>query len=96
MLLSDEKISHLSHLILEALKKENRTRLLQDEGRILREIRRTIEEEVRAEEAIDQAIRDKIASYSRPIYEGSPEWEVLYQKFIQEESARRGRSPNRP
>jgi hypothetical protein len=91
VLLSEEKTSHLSHLVLGALKKENRVRLLQDEGRVLREIRRTIEDEVRAEESIDEAIRKKIASYSRPIYEGSPEWEVLYQKFFQEEAVRRGR-----
>lgn len=91
MALSEEKISHLSHLLLDALKKERRVRFLQDEERTLREIKRTIVDTVQAEEAIDQDVRKKIASYSRPISEGSPEWEVLYQKFVQEESSRRER-----
>jgi len=38
---------------------------------------------------IDQAVRDKLASYSQAKVPGSRDWEILYQKFYQEELARR-------
>lgn len=92
MLLSDDKISHLAHLILNSLNQDQRAKLLGDEDKVLREIKRIIIDEVKAEEEIDLAVRNKLSSYSRPIYEGSPEWEVLYQKFLLEELKKRMRN----
>ena len=92
MLLSDDKISHLAHLILNSLSQDQRTKLLGDEDKVLREIKRIIIDEVKAEEEIDLIVRNKLSSYSRPIYEGSPEWEVLYQKFLLEELKKRMRN----
>jgi len=89
--LSEDKISHLSHLILNALARGRRATLLVEEAKVLREIKRVIVNELRAEEAIDQAVRAKLASYSRPISEGSPEWEALYHKFFTEERQKRKR-----
>jgi hypothetical protein len=89
MLLSDDKISHLSHLILKGLTQNQRARLLEDETKVLREIKRIVVDAVKAEEEIDEIVRNKLASYSRPIYEGSPEWDVLYQKFFAEELKKR-------
>ena len=91
MFLSEDKTSHLSHLVLQGLKQGNRTCFIEDEEKVLREIKRIIMEEVKSEAEIDQTVRMKLASYSRPIPEGSPEWEVLYQKFIHEEVKKRGR-----
>lgn len=91
MLLSDDKISHLSHLILRGLTRDQRATLLAEETKVLREIKRTIIDEVKVEEEIDQVVRIKLSSYSRPIYEGSPEWDVLYQKFLFEEQRKRKR-----
>lgn len=91
MLLSDDKISHLSHLILKGLTKDNRAAFLVEEEKVLREIKRAIIQELQVEEEIDLAVRAKLASYSRPILEGSPEWEVLYHKFFAEERKKRKR-----
>lgn len=91
MLLSDDKISHLSHLILKSLTRDHRARLLEDETKVLREIKRIIVDEAKAEEEMDQTVRMKLSSYSRPIYEGSPEWDILYKKFFLEEMKRRKR-----
>jgi len=91
MLLSEEKITHLSHLILNGLARDQKAALLVQEVEVLREIKRTILSELRAEEGMDRLVRAKLASYSRPISEGSPEWEVLYQKFISEERQKRAR-----
>ena len=48
--------------------------------------------EVAQEEEIDRFVRNRLASYSRPIPEGSPEWEVLYRKTMEEERRRRSKA----
>lgn len=90
-LLSDEKISHLSHIILDCLKKTPSARLKGDEVQALREIKRVLAAELAEEEEIDRAVRARLTSYSRPLFEGSPEWDVLYRKFVEEERLRRRR-----
>jgi hypothetical protein len=84
-MLSDDKVSHLSHVVLGALKKSPLIRVTGDEGKILREIKRVLAEELVHENEIDQKVRAKLGSYSRGIIEGSPEWEVLYRKTFEEE-----------
>ncbi len=91
MLLSGDKASHLSHVILAHLKKRPHLRLKGDEGRALREIKRVLAAEVGHEEDLDRLVRKRLASYSRPIPEGSPEWEVLYRKTMEEERRKRSK-----
>lgn len=91
MSLSDDKITHMSHVLLKELLNRGIIQAKEDEGKIRREIRRVISDELRIGEDIDEFVRRKLQSYSRKIVEGSPEWEVLYQKFYQEETNRRGR-----
>lgn len=91
MPLSDDKASHLSHVILNHLKKSTGVRLQGDEGRLLREIKRVLASEVSQEDDLDRVVRKRLASYSRPIPEGSAEWEVLYRKTMEEERRRRSK-----
>lgn len=86
MLLSDDKVTHLSHVILGSVKKTPGVRVKGDEAQALREIKRVLASELAQEEAVDRAVRARLASYSRPIVEGSPEWEVLYRKTAEEEA----------
>jgi hypothetical protein len=44
------------------------------------EVFRVLEDEAKLEETIDGEVRRTLSSYSRPVPEGSVEWEVLYQK----------------
>ena len=92
MLLSDDKISHLSHVILGYLKKSPLVRLKGDETRALREIKRVLALELAQEEELHRLVQDRLASYSRPIPVGSQEWEVLYKKTLEEER-RKGMKP---
>ena len=39
---------------------------------------------------IIENVKRRIASHSRPIYEGTPEWKVLYDKYYKEELIKRG------
>ncbi|MDI6889616.1 MAG: DUF507 family protein [Thermodesulfovibrionales bacterium] len=92
MMLSEDKISHLSHVLLKGLIERNLIEAIEEEGNIRAEIKRTIISELKVGEEIDSAVRKKLYSFSRKIAEGSPEWEVLYKKFFREEEVKRGRA----
>jgi hypothetical protein len=85
-MLSDDKVSHLSHVILLAVKNSPLVQVKTEDGRILKEIKRVLAGELGQEQDIDRKVRAKLGSYSRGIVEGSPEWEVLYRKTFEEES----------
>jgi hypothetical protein len=85
-MLSEDKVSHLSHIILSAVKTSRLAQVKSDDGRILKEIKRVLAGELAQEQEIDRKVRAKLGSYSRGIVEGSPEWEVLYRKTFEEET----------
>ncbi len=89
MKLSEDRISHLSHLILDKLVQDRNVDALQAEERLLREIKRVMTEELRFDDEADSAARRTIQSLSRRVPEGSTEWEVLYRKYREEELRRR-------
>ena len=89
-MLSEDKISHLSHVLLKGLLDGEAVKLKDEEGKVRKEIKRTIVSFLRVSEDIDVSVKKKLQSFSRKIIEGSPEWEVLYKKFYKEEAARRG------
>ena len=91
MKLSEERISHLSHLILDRLLDQGFIFAAEDDEPTLRtRIKKVFAEELNKEEALDEKIRKKISSYQRNIPEGSSEWHLLYQRFYREEKARKG------
>ena len=89
MRLSEDRISHISHLILDMLMQDRNVDAVQPEDKVLREIKRTITEELRFDDEADTVVRTMIRSLSRKVPEGSREWEVLYQKYREEELRRR-------
>lgn len=91
-MLSEDKVSHLSHMILTAVKKHAGTRLTSPDERVLKEIKRVLGVELAQEQEIDRTVRAKLASYSRGIIEGSAEWDVLYRKTFEEETRKQAKS----
>lgn len=91
MKLTDDKISHLTHVILKGLLEKGAVTPLDEEGHIRREIKRVIINELKIVEGIDESVRKKLQSYSKKIHEGGSEWEVMYNKLFEEESARKGK-----
>jgi len=87
--LSEDRISHISHLVLDALVRNKNVDALLPEEKLLREIKRTITAELQFEDEADDAARRTIQSLSRRVPEGSPEWDVLYRKYREEELRRR-------
>jgi hypothetical protein len=39
---------------------------------------------------VDKAAKAKVASLKRGVTEGSPEWDIMYGKYFEEEMQRRG------
>ncbi len=89
MRLTEDRISHISHLVLDMLMQNRNVDAIQPEERILREIKRTITDELKFEDDADAAARRTIQSLSRKVPEGSREWDVLYRKYFEEELNRR-------
>jgi len=92
MRLSREKIIHLSHVIIKGLIEEEAVDFLKPENDVRLEIVRVITEELMIDDKIDEVVRKKLASYSRPILEGSREWDIMYRKLYEEELNRLGRA----
>ncbi len=91
MKLSEDRISHLSHLILDQLLEEGLISMREEYESAARvQVKNVFVKELKKEEALDDKIRQKIASYKRTIPEGSSEWHILYQRFLREEKGRRG------
>lgn len=91
MMLSDDKISHTTHMLLKGLIDNKLINLKADDSELRREIKRTIISELKVGEDMHEVVTKKLLSFSRKLAEGSPEWDVLYRKFYEEEEARRGR-----
>jgi hypothetical protein len=82
----------MSHVLLKALMEQDLIDLVNDEGDVRREMKRTIVAEVKIGEEIDQIVRNKLQTYSRKLIEGSPEWEIMYKKLFREEEVKKGRA----
>lgn len=89
LLLSDEKQTHLAHVILKFFEETKEAKLKGDATAALREIKRVLTEHMKLEDQLDRLVRSKLRSYSRAIPEGSQEWNVMYQKTYTEELRKR-------
>lgn len=89
-MLSHDKITHLTHVLLKGLLDKDIIDVTEDEGTVRRAIKRAITSQIKIGEAMDEAVRKKIQSMSREVVEGSPEWDVLYEKYFREEETKRG------
>ena len=87
--LSEEKHTHLSHLILQYLEQTREGHVTGSSTLALREIKRWLAEHMLLENEIEQLVRARLQSYSRKIPEGSSEWEVMYHKTYREELRKR-------
>lgn len=88
-LLSEEKQTHLSHVILQCFERSTEGRFVGSSTLGLREIKKVLAEQMALEKEIDQFVRSRLQSYSRKIPEGSSEWDVMYQKTYTEELRKR-------
>lgn len=89
MRLSEERIRHISHLILDDLKVKKCINSSNDAA-LLHSIKKMLFDYFKVEDEIDDFVRQKIRSYSRVISEGSREWDIMYDKLFREEMGKKG------
>ena len=91
MKLSRDKITDISHKIVDALRKTRELRLKQKDMNAIRlEIVRVMTEILQAEDKVDRAARQKIRSQKREIPEGTEEWDLLHRRYYTEELKKLG------
>lgn len=90
MRISRDKVNVLAKRILAGLKEFDQVEFIEDPDSIRQETRKILEELFTAEEVIDKAARLKIESQRRIIMEGTPEWDILYKKYYNEEVKKLG------
>lgn len=89
MILSEDRQTHWAHLLTDGVYSEDLVDYT-DEDIALRTAKRAILEFIKEEEEIDGKARAKVTSLKRGVVEGSPEWDILYRKYYEEERNRRG------
>jgi hypothetical protein len=83
--LSESRISYLAHLVMDGLRKDKLAEF-PNEGRSLAETKQVLRNFFQLEDRIDEIVRQKIASLSRQVPQGSREWDILYRKYFEEQS----------
>lgn len=90
MRLSEEKIAHLAGRIVDRLWDDDLIDFKMQEARFRSEIERVLFEDLKIEDEISNEAIQRIETYKRDIPYGSDEWRILYDRFFDEISARRG------
>jgi uncharacterized protein len=91
MKLSRDKVTEISHKVVDMLKKSRELRLRnKDTNSVRLEIVRHMTELLLAEDKVDRAARTKIRSQKREIPEGSEEWDLLLRRYYSEELKKLG------
>jgi uncharacterized protein len=90
MKLSRDKVTDMSHKLINAMRKSRDLRMKRDQNDARLEIVKAFTEILQIEERADRAARDKVRSIKRDVPEGSEEWDILHRRYYSEELKRFG------
>ena len=91
MIISDDRQKHFAHLIIDGLWGDMIIDFDEElEDQVIRFTKQIIGQWVEEQGDIDASVRKTIGNLKRDVYEGTPEWNVLYKKYYAEELAKRG------
>jgi len=90
MRLSRDKVNKLSSLTTEMLAQQKDVEFLEPYDDVRQKLRGILEELLAEEEKLDKAARQMIESQRRIIVEGTPEWDILYRKYYNEQVKKLG------
>jgi hypothetical protein len=90
VIISEDRQTSLAHQITDAIWNDDLVDYT-DEDLALRLAKKAIAEFVKEDMDIDQKAREKVQSLKRGVVEGSPEWDILYRKYYEEERGKRGK-----
>jgi hypothetical protein len=87
--ISEEKLTHIVHLMIDGLYKEDMVDYPDDDA-ALKEAKRVCLTWLKNMSDAGEAARRRIRTQKSPPLEGSPGWENLYEKYLEEELNKRG------
>jgi len=91
MKLSRDKVTDISHKLVDMLRKSRELRLKdKDTNNVRLQIVRAMTELLVAEEKVDRAAKQKIRSQKREIPEGTEEWDLLHKRYYSDELKKLG------
>ncbi len=89
MILSEDRVSYLARIVVDGLWNDDLVDYVDDDA-ALRAAKKGLNEFVKTVQEVDKDVQAKVASLKRNIPEGSPEWDIMYGKYFEEEMKRRG------
>ncbi len=87
--LSEERLSHIAHLVVDGIYNDDIADYTDDDA-ALRAAKKGLADFVKILADVETSARAKVASLKRGVVEGSPEWDIMYSKYFEEELQRRG------
>ncbi len=90
MRLSEDKISHLSHLLTDGISRAGWIQFA-DNVAAVKTAKEILTKYSHLEDEVDAIVRKKLSTYSRNLVEGSREWDILYRKHFDEEILKKWR-----
>lgn len=91
MKLSRDKVTDISHKLIDMLRKSRELRLKNRDANVVRlEIVRVMTDLLQVEDKVDRAARAKIRTQKREIPEGGEEWDLLHRRYYSEELKKLG------
>jgi hypothetical protein len=84
--LSEQRISHLAHLVVEGLWRDDLVDY-RDEAMALQVAKETLTKVLSVDDEVDSLVRQKLTRQQKVT--GSREWQILYDKYFREEMDKR-------
>jgi uncharacterized protein len=88
-MISEDRQSHLAHILIDGIWNDDLVEFT-DEDMALRIAKKAIVQWVNEAGSIDQAVRHKIGTLKKSLTEGTPEWDIMYSKYYEEEVRKLG------
>ncbi len=80
-----DRISHIAKQIIKEFYDDDGVEIYTDDYTLIRAIRESIEKELEFYEELREKAREKVLSQKKNIPEGSREWDLLVNKYFNEE-----------
>ena len=90
MKISRDKINHISSLLIKDFSKRDELDYKVDLNDLRLEITKTMTEVLQLDDKADTEARRVMSTYKNSPREGSPEWDIMYQKHFDEYMNKRG------
>ena len=87
-MISEDRQTHLAHVIVDGIWKDDLVDFTADDI-AMRSANKAVAAFAKALRDVDKKAEERVLSLKRGIPEGSPEWDVLYNKYFEEEMSRR-------